>query len=73
MDTQTLKAMAEESMWDFAHGWHAGLGLTSHGVDLGDALEYDLLRVLGNVWKQHLDGLEAVAQQPAARKGAAQQ
>ena len=59
MDPETLKAMAEENLWQFAHGWYVGLGLELHGVSLGDALQYDLQRIVGNVWKQHLDAVAA--------------
>lgn len=69
MDPDTLKAMAEESMLSFANGWHADLGLDLHGVALGDALQYDIQRVLGNVWKRHLDEQAAAA---AAQEGQGQ-
>ncbi len=69
--TQATKAMAEQSMWQFAHTWHKDLGLTLHGVDLGDSLEYDVLRVLGGVWKQHLDAAAAAAESAPAAEGQA--
>ena len=64
---QTTKAMAEKSMMTFARGWWREMGLEMYGVPLGDALEYDVLRVVGAVWKQYLD-----EQRPAAGEQAAQ-
>lgn len=41
------KALAEDANWRLAHEWHDGLGLIMAGVDLGDALTYEVLRILG--------------------------
>ena len=32
-----------------AHEWYAGLGLEYAGVDLGDCITYDVLRVIGRL------------------------
>ena len=45
----------ESQNWQLAHEWHAGLGMVYKGVDLGDCLTYEVLRVLGAVWKNELD------------------
>ena len=55
MTTQELKAQAEEANWRMAHEWHAGLALILSGVDLADALTYDVLRVGGGIWKKYMD------------------
>ena len=44
------KAMAEQANWKFAHEWYTGLDLTVEGVPLADAIEYDLLALLGRVY-----------------------
>ncbi len=41
------KALAEDANWRIAHEWHEGLGLLMEGVDLGDVLTYEVLRILG--------------------------
>ena len=51
----TLKQQAEDANWKFAHEWHAGIDLTLGGVNLADALTYDVLRVIGAVWKNFID------------------
>lgn len=43
----TAKAMASQGVYKFARTWWHGLGLEFDGVNLGDPIEYDLLRVLG--------------------------
>ena len=53
------KTALENQNWQLAHEWHAGLGLVYKGVDLGDSLTYEVLRVLGAVWKNELDRIAA--------------
>ena len=53
-----LKQQAEDANWKFAHEWHAGIDLMLGGVDLADALTYDILRIIGAVWKNYLDEQE---------------
>lgn len=45
----TNKAQLEAANWQLAHTWHDGLGLAFAGVDLGDALTYAMLTVVGRI------------------------
>lgn len=54
-DVQTSKGQAEQAQWDIAHEWHADLDLTFAGVPLGDVMTYDVLRVVGGLWKLKFD------------------
>ena len=49
------KDEAEVSNWKIAHEWYDGLDLTFADVPLGDALAYDVLRIIGGLWKRVLD------------------
>ena len=49
-----LKQNAERANWSLAHTWHVGMGLQHAGVDLGDAMTYSVLMVLGRVWLAHI-------------------
>lgn len=42
----------EIAQWVVAHSWYEGLGLELGGVDLGDCMTYDVLRVLGHLTRQ---------------------
>ena len=52
-----LKAQAERANWTLAHTWHVGAGLTHAGVDLGEAITYSVLAVLGRAWLAHIQRL----------------
>jgi len=65
------KQHTEEANWQMAHGWHAGLGLDYAGVNLGDALTYDALMVLGRIWKIQAGATETVPDIPAGENGGA--
>ena len=47
---ETAKEMAEQANWKFTHEWYTGLDLNVEGVPLADAIEYDLLALLGRVY-----------------------
>lgn len=40
-------------LYQIANEWHLDTGLTIFGIDLGDAITYDVLRVAGRLVKQH--------------------
>lgn len=65
------KQYIEAANWQIAHNWHTGLGLTYAGVDLGDVLTYDMLNVLGRIWKIQTGATETVADVPAEINGGA--
>ncbi len=50
-----MKQALERSNWVAAHHWHGGLGLDHQGVNLGDALTFEILRVFGNIAKRELE------------------
>ena len=50
---------AQELNYHISTMWHAGIvNLTCGEVDLGDVMQYDVLRVGGSVIKQHLEGAQ---------------
>ena len=57
----SIKDEAELSNHAIAREWWPGLGLELSGVQLGDDLEYDILRVAGSIWKRYLDEMAAQA------------
>lgn len=61
------KAQIEAANWALAHSWHADLGLTFAGIDLGDLATYSLLSVLGRI---ELNSAQAVPL-PAPAEGTA--
>lgn len=44
------KAAAELAHWQFAHEWYKGLGLEVIGIEIGDALTYDILAMTGRAY-----------------------
>ncbi len=50
----TAKAIAEQRNWQAAHEWHHGLALIQHGVDIGECMTYDVLRVLGRLTQEEI-------------------
>ena len=56
-----LREIAERGNWRAAHEWHEALGLIYQGVNLGDVMTFDALRVMGQLWLTHLRQPEASA------------
>ena len=49
------KTEAEDANHKIVHEWYQDFDLSFGGIPLGDVIEYDLLRVLGALWKKVLD------------------
>jgi hypothetical protein len=61
-----VKALAEQKNWEAAHQWFQAIPLMHRGVDLGDMMTYDVLRVLGRLTQADLQQKEtADAEQQA--------
>ena len=48
----SVRSALQAAQWAIAHEWHSGLGLEYAGVDLGEALTYTLLTVVGRLLKR---------------------
>ena len=48
----------------FARAWYIETPLIWLGVDLGDSLTYDILNVLGSIWKRYWDALPVTESKP---------
>jgi len=49
------QAQAQEFSYRIGNEWHAGLDIEYDGVDIGDAIAYDVMRVLGVIFLRHID------------------
>ena len=70
------QAQAQEFNYRIAHEWHIDVDMECAGVDLGDALTYDAMRVVGTILKRHIgegegDGRTNEQEQPAEQAEAA--
>ena len=61
-----LKAAEERNQW-FATHWHDGIPLEILGVDIADALKYNMLDVLGRLWLQYAQERHAAEAKAAAQ------
>lgn len=53
----------EAANWRIAHEWAADLEIEYAGVDFGEVMAYDVLRVLGRLWRRHLTARETEEKQ----------
>ncbi len=60
---------AQRVSYQIAREWYADLNLTYGGVPLGKTLQYEIMSVLGRIFKGRLDaqGKEQVAHEPDAQ------
>ena len=52
----TTKAQVNEAVYRMAGEWFVGLDLTIEGVELGDVMKYDVLRVSGRLLEREQKG-----------------
>jgi len=58
MPSQPDKARAEAAVLGAARGWYADVDLNYQGVNLGDALTYDVQQIFGRLWARYFMGQE---------------
>jgi hypothetical protein len=55
-DVNKQMEAANQKNWEIAHQWYSGVQMVYEGVNIGEAMTYDVLRVLGRQWQNHLTG-----------------
>lgn len=63
-----MRATVDERNYKLAHTWYEGLGLEYAGVNLGDCMVYDVMRVLGQLHREEVQKAEQAAAAAAAPK-----
>lgn len=48
------RGAAELMNWEVAHDWHSGVPLVYEGVNIGECMTYDVLRIIGRQWQVSL-------------------